>query len=299
MKSRKLLIAIIISLMIGLVLGTLFAQHRQADYVKKHFVSSNTPTIFVHGWSSSGLAELPLIDSAEQIHVAKRTMVIHVRNNGTLKIRGRLNARMRNPIIQVIFDNNRAGEFRNAQWLKTVMRTLHDSYGVTQYNAVGHSMGAYAWTYYNMLVGNNISYPRLNRAVLIAGPYDGIIDNHKSNQPLYPPLSRLWDDYPNENRLNDDGRPAILHPEYRLLMRLAHRFPKQAKVLNIYGDLDDGSDSDGVVTNVSALSLGYLLENRVAAYKTQKITGPDAQHSRLHAHNLEVNKALLNWIWQR
>ncbi|WP_279403947.1 hypothetical protein [Secundilactobacillus kimchicus] len=35
MKSRKLLIAIIISLMIGLVLGTLFAQHRQADYVKK------------------------------------------------------------------------------------------------------------------------------------------------------------------------------------------------------------------------------------------------------------------------
>lgn len=298
MNSRKLLITVIISLMMGMILGSLFAYQRQDEYIKKHFSFSNTPTIFVHGWSGGGLSELPLIDSAEKLGVAKRTMVIYVRNNGTLKVTGNLNNKSQNPIIQIIFGNNRAGEFRDAHWLKTVMRTLHDNYGVNKYNEVGHSMGAYACIYYNMLVGNNTNYPKLNKAVLIAGPYDGIINNHKSNQPTKLPLSRLWNDYPNENWMNDNGRPIIIHPEYRLLMRMSNRFPKQAKVLNIYGDLDDGSNSDGVVTNVSALSLGYLLKNRVDVYKTKKITGPDAQHSQLHNHNLEVNKALLNWIWK-
>lgn len=132
-----------------------------------------------------------------------------MQSNGKLRIKGHLNNKMKNPIVQVIFKNNRAGEVKDAHWLMKIMRVLKTTYHVKRYNAVGHSMGSYAWVYYNMLVGNNAKYPRLERAVLIGGPYDGIINNHKLNQPQNPPLSKLWDDRPNENHLLKNGRPKI------------------------------------------------------------------------------------------
>lgn len=297
MKSKKLLLAVLVTLVVGLLIGVRFAKVAQERYIKRHYQFTNTPTIFVHGWTGGKASEQLMVDSAEDLHVAKHKMTIRVRADGTLKIKGHINQRQKNSIIEVIFNNNRAGELQDAAWLKLIMRRLKDKYGVTHYNAVGHSMGAYAWTYYNMDVGNQKAYPKLNKAVLIAGPYNGIINNHKLNQPLTLPLSKLWDDPPNENRLLKNGKPKIIHPEYKLLLKLRDRFPKQAKVLNIYGDLNDGSHSDGVVTMPSVRSLGYLLRDRVAYYREYRVTGPTAQHSKLHQHNLTVNRTLINFLW--
>ena len=69
------------------------------------------------------------------------------------------------------------------------------------------------------------------------------------------------------------------------------------KVLNIYGDRDDGSHSDGSVSNTSSQSLRYLISDRTKSYKELKITGKDAQHSKLH-ENKVVDQALNTFLFE-
>jgi uncharacterized alpha/beta hydrolase family protein len=272
---------------------------RAQDQLKTQYVTSNTPTIFLHGWSSSLRSEKDMVSAAEVSGAASRRMIIHVRPNGKLKVTGTIKKWMVNPIILVRMDNNRAGEVQYAHWLTKVCKMLKQKYHVNELNFVGHSMGAYAVIYYNLMNGNNKDVPRANKLCVIAGPYDGIMDNHKSNQPTSGPLMQLWDDAPNQNRILATGKPKIIHPEYRLLYRLRKNFPHQARVLNIYGNLGDGSNSDGVVTTASALSLGYILRDHVSFYQTFEAFGDKAQHSALHNNNLAVNKILTEFLWDK
>ncbi|WP_404807659.1 alpha/beta hydrolase [Lentilactobacillus parabuchneri] len=272
---------------------------RAQDQLKTQYVTSNTPTIFLHGWSSSLRSEKDMVSAAEVSGAASRRMIIHVRPNGKLKVTGAIKKWMVNPIILVRMDNNRAGEVQYAHWLTKVCKMLKQKYHVNELNFVGHSMGAYAVIYYNLMNGNNKDVPRANKLCVIAGPYDGIMDNHKSNQPTSGPLMQLWDDAPNQNRILATGKPKIIHPEYRLLYRLRKNFPHQARVLNIYGNLGDGSNSDGVVTTASALSLGYILRDHVSFYQTFEAFGDKAQHSALHNNNLAVNKILTEFLWDK
>ncbi|WP_268912887.1 alpha/beta hydrolase [Lentilactobacillus sp. SPB1-3] len=263
------------------------------------FVSNNTPTIFIHGWSSSLMAERDMVTSAEVRGVARKRMIIRVRSNGKILVTGDIKKWMRNPIIMLQFDNNRAGEVQYAHWLTKVCKLLKAKYHVNNLNFVGHSMGAYAAVYYNLLNGNQSDLPRTQKMCLIAGPYDGIIDNHKANQPTSGPLKTLWDDKPNQNRLLADGRPKIIHPEYKKLYRLRNNFPHQVRVLNIFGNIGDGSNSDGVVTATSALSLRYILRDKVNFYQTFESFGAKSQHSALHDNNLAVNRQLTEFIWAK
>ncbi|MDN6435151.1 alpha/beta hydrolase [Lentilactobacillus parabuchneri] len=272
---------------------------RAQDQLKTQYVTSNTPTIFLHGWSSSLRSEKDMVSAAEVSGAASRRMIIHVRPNGKLKVTGTIKKWMVNPIILVRMDNNRAGEVQYAHWLTKVCKMFKNKYHVNQLNFVGHSMGAYAVIYYNLMNGNNKDVPRANKLCVIAGPYDGIMDNHKSNQPTSGPLMQLWDDAPNQNRILATGKPKIIHPEYRLLYRLRKNFPHQARVLNIYGNLGDGSNSDGVVTTASALSLGYILRDHVSFYQTFEAFGDKAQHSALHNNNMAVNKILTEFLWDK
>lgn len=272
---------------------------RAQDQLKTQYVTSNTPTIFLHGWSSSLRSEKDMVSAAEVSGAASRRMIIHVRPNGKLKVTGTIKKWMVNPIILVRMDNNRAGEVQYAHWLTKVCKMLKNKYHVNQLNFVGHSMGAYAVIYYNLMNGNNKDVPRANKLCVIAGPYDGIMDNHKSNQPTSGPLMQLWDDAPNQNRILATGKTKIIHPEYRLLYRLRKNFPHQARVLNIYGNLGDGSNSDGVVTTASALSLGYILRDHVSFYQTFEAFGDKAQHSALHNNNMAVNKILTEFLWDK
>lgn len=199
----------------------------------------------------------------------------------------------------VNFDNKRAGEFKYSEWLLKITKLLKSKYGVKRINLVGHSMGSYAAVNYLITDGYKDNVPTVNKMVVIAGPYDGIIDNHNPNQPLHGNLSKLWDDYPYRNQLDKDGRPKIIHPEYQQLLDKQANLPKQVKILNIYGELDNDSKSDGVVTEASALSLGYLVKGRIQSYETLKVSGPDAQHSALHQGNHKVDNALIDFLWKK
>lgn len=205
-------------------------------------------------------------------------------------------AKRRNPIIQVVFTNNQAGEVQYTRWLMKLMQDLKQRYQIKQINLVGHSMGAYAVVAYAMKASNQTAFPRLNKLVAIAGPFNGIIGHQVGP---HPNDGTTWTDRPHQNHLLANGRPATGHPEYKRLVKMRHRFPSQTHVLNIYGNLKDGSASDGVVTLVSAKSLKYLVADQAASYHSKAAYGTSAAHSQLHENNPVVDHALLTFLWDK
>ncbi|TYK44179.1 alpha/beta hydrolase, partial [Staphylococcus pseudintermedius] len=71
---------------------------------------------------------------------------------------------------------------------------------------------------------------------------------------------------------------------------------KNIDVLNIYGDLKDGTHSDGSVSNTSSRSLKYLLGGSAKTYRESEYVGPSAQHSELH-DNEKVARELIQFLW--
>lgn len=299
MKKRIEIIIILISLVL-LSLGIIFINNTSFDKLPstKAIAQKNisTPTLFVHGWKAGLHSELPLANLAVKTGVAQRGLIIKVSTSGRIYCHGSLTGKSA-PEILVKFCNYNAGEFKYARWLHQVMMILKTKYGVTHYNAIGHSMGAYALVAYNEMYGNQANLPILNKLVLIAGPFDGILNRHRWNQPITGKVAKLWDDSINQNRLLPNGRPQIIHAEYRYLLKRVTNFPNQARVLNIYGNLDNGSNSDGTVSVTSALSLGYLLKNHVKGYQVMGNYGYTAEHTLLNEINNNVKQRILKFIW--
>lgn len=273
-------------------------------FEKRHSKNSNynmsaIPTIMMHGWSSSLRAEEPLIKTAADNRIITEEVVIHVTKANKLKVQGKLTGKKNNPIILVQFDNNRVGEFRYARGLHRIVKYLQKEYDLEKFNVIGHSMGSYAWAYYALRWGADPALPQLNKMVLLAGPYDGILNKGHANQPTNGELAGLWDDSPRANTLGKNGKPKIIHDEYKVLLKRRDDFPKNARVLNIYGDLEDGTDSDGLVSVPSARSLRYLVEKRAKSYEEYKVEGQQGQHSNLHIDNEEVSKEITNYLWKK
>ncbi|MFD1318159.1 alpha/beta hydrolase [Loigolactobacillus zhaoyuanensis] len=277
-------------------LAALLLTWYQRQQQNARYLSSPTPTVFVHGWRGTAHSTDQMIAAAEEAGAAKKVLTVTVNPQGKLIYSGYWRKNQRNPMIQVIFSNNRAGEVQYTRWLVKLMRDLKQRYQIKQVNLVGHSMGAYAVVAYGMQAGQRKDFPRLNKLIAIAGPFDGIVGHPVA---IHPADGTTWTDRPHQNKLLADGSPLIVHPEYVRLERLQQHFPRQTKVLNIYGDLQDGTASDKVVTLVSAKSLRYLVVKRAASYQTQKVNGPNAEHSRLHQNNPVVDGALISFLWGR
>ncbi|MBT8884618.1 alpha/beta hydrolase, partial [Lactobacillus delbrueckii subsp. bulgaricus] len=90
-----------------------------------------------------------------------------------------------------------------------------------------------------------------------------------------------------------NGKPIHMNDNYKRQLVLRKLYP-HAKVLNVYGDLEDGSHSDGRVKNSSSKSLRYLVSPKVKSYKEKKFTGPMVQHSRLR-ENPQVLKTAISF----
>ena len=94
------------------------------------------------------------------------------------------------------------------------------------------------------------------------------------------------------------GEPQRQDATYKPLLKLRSTFPTNTRVLNIYGDKDDGSHSDGDIPVNSAKSLKYLVSGRAKSYREVEIKGANAQHSTLH-NNSQVNRELINFLWRK
>lgn len=295
MKHKKgSIIAIIIILIVIICGGVLgWRQNQQKNQiVTKNITYKNVPTFFFHGWGSSYHAEEDMVNAIRNSKVTNNVIRINVTKNQKVIFHGHLKKNAKNPIIEVNFDDNKLNAYRGnyadaykdlgAKYVKAAITAVNEKYHYKNINIVAHSMGNLETAYYfEQYPALQKRYP-VDHFISIAGHYDGIVGTN---------------DTPNKLKLNPEtGKPNIIQPEFRGLLPLRSTFPTNTKVLNIFGNLEDGTNSDGDVSNNSSRSLKYLIGSRAKSYKTLMIKGKNAQHSKLH-NNQEVNKAIINFLW--
>ncbi|WP_235700521.1 alpha/beta hydrolase [Companilactobacillus nodensis] len=251
-----------------------------SDYIK-----SSVPTLFFHGWGGSYRSESQMANYAKSHGVTDTIIRVDVSPKGKVTLNGRINKNTQNPIIEVNYLNNKNDNYsEDALWMKQVVVLLQKEYNIKRFNVVGHSMGNMTIAYYPLDYSQDKSLPKLNKQVDIAGHYNGILG---------------MNDEPNKMKLASNGKPEKMDSDYKQLLKLREVYPNnQVGILNIYGDKNDGTHSDGSVSNASSKSLRYLVSGRAKSYREKKISGPQAQHSKLH-ENKEVDKLLINFLWKK
>ncbi len=279
MKHFKLVgfLVIVVSILAG---GSYYQNMIQANPDK--YTHSTTPTLFFHGWGSSAHAEEHMVNAAKQAGVTKTIVRVNVDNHGRVSLHGNIPRKAVNPIVMVNFDDNKNSDYhQDGRYALNVIRALQGKYRFKRINLVGHSMGNMAIMFYLLDNAQKSGLPQLNKQVAIAGHFDGIKGR----------------DLPDDLHVNHKtGQPNKVSPAYQQLLSLRSTYPKETKILNIYGDVGDGSD--GQVTNDSSRTMRYIVANRAASYREKKVNGRNAQHSRLHS-NATVDRALINFLWKK
>lgn len=243
-----------------------------------------TPTLYLHGYGGGPKSMAFLMNQAVEHARAQSALVAIVSPTGQVQLRGDWRAHNRHPLIQVIFTDNHTRDAKQlSRWLRNVLVALQARYQFKQFNVVAHSLGNSAVLQYLLQNSNNSKLPQLARYVAIAGNFDGIPGQHRHQHP---------------NRIFPSGRPTWETPAYqdavthRDQLRLQH-----TRILNLYGNLADGSDSDGKILNASSRSLGYLVRDRVGSYHEHVFYGIHAQHSQLR-RNPQVAEITDTFLWQ-
>ncbi|CAK8054008.1 alpha/beta hydrolase [Eupransor demetentiae] len=273
--------SLILLVLAGLVIWLGMGQSKSSKSEKVE--DYQTPTLYLHGYGGGKGSTKSLIAYAQQHAGAKQVLQAKVDKAGTVELKGNWKKGTKRPLIQVLFEDNRNSDFNDpAAWLKAVVLKLQKEYDIKHMNIVAHSMGNLSFMYYQANYGQDKSLPQVDHYVALAGHFDGI---------------RSQDDPANQNSIAADGRPAIIHYYYQYLLDHRQDFAmKNTRVDNIYGNLNDGSNSDGTVTVTSARALAYLLKGQVKSYQEDLIEGKQGQHSRLHENN-KVAAKIDDFLW--
>lgn len=300
MKKKGIgIISLILIIIIAIVAGIKIKQNHDENAVQEIQpvkVSSKTvPTFFFHGWGSSWHAEDTMAQAIKRAGATNTIVRVNVNKKGHARLIGKIKKNAKNPLGEVNFSDNKLtnsqynGQYANAydstgaRYVKNAIDLVRNKYHYSKINIVAHSMGNLEVASYIKLNAGKKNFPQIDHLVAMAGHYDGIIGmNDKRHQLKIDKKT---------------GKPSIMRPEYRNLLSLRKIFPKNTKVLNIYGNLEDGTNSDGDVSNASAQSLKYLINGRAKSYRQLMIRGKGGQHSKLY-NNAQVNRALVNFLWK-
>nr|WP_223245877.1 alpha/beta hydrolase [Streptococcus himalayensis] len=264
-------------------LGWFFFSSKSESLDTKNYVQSSIPTLFFHGYGSSANAEKHMTRAAQKAGVTKTIIRATVKQDGQVLLEGEIPSGAVNPIVEVNYQDNRNSNYQqDAQYAKAVVTKLQETYGFTEMNMVGHSMGNMSILFYMLEYGSDEHLPKLMKQVNIANHVNGL---EGLDLPSHPDINP------------ETGQPQEMSASYQKLLGLKEIFPQnQVKVLNIYGDI--GGETDGSVLNLSSRSLKYLLGDHAKSYEEQKITGKLAQHSQLH-ENPEVDELLIHFLWKK
>ncbi|WP_239709642.1 MULTISPECIES: alpha/beta hydrolase [unclassified Mammaliicoccus] len=279
---------IIILMIVGIMIMTKPSNEHHATTVKSTdstYINSQIPTLFLHGYAGSANSEKYMVQQAKKKGVTKEVITAYVSDDGQVELKGKLKKEETNPIVQIELENNKQGDLDlNAEWFKNVLSKLQSEYGIKKFNFVGHSMGNLSFAKYMLKYGDDETLPQLNKEVNIAGTFNGVLN---MNEQV------------NEISVDRSGKPSRMNPPYPDLQQLKDIYKGQEiEVLNIYGDIQDGTNSDGRVSNSSSKSLKYLLGNSPKSYKESKYEGKTAQHSELH-ENKQVANEIVEFLWGR
>lgn len=250
--------------------------------------SSSTATVFVHGLQGSHHSTDTMIsDLSQRYPGTKRVMTINVQADGSLQVIGHYR-NIKHPLVQVNFLNNSASTTTNAQWLGKAMKYLKTKAGVTSANFVAHSAGNVA--VYQLLTSHPQSIPTIKKFVILAGPFNGVLS-------LNDQANKVKVDANNHYKPNVEYPANSYYPSYQQLIKMSSAFPKDIKVLNVYGNVGDGSNSDTLVSNASALSVNYLLKRQTTPVQNRCFRSPKATHSGLH-RSKTVDNWIANFLWK-
>ncbi len=242
------------------------------------------PTIFIHGLPSNYHAEVKMVHALIDAGVTTRVNVIraNVTPTGHVYFTGHLPIHPHHPLVEVELQNSHEKDDHvTAAWLKNVVVALQAQYHFKTINLVGHSSGPLIILYYLMDNLNDHTLPQTAKVVSLGGAFNGSLGPHNQSKM----------------HLRSDGFPLPRQTaEYRGLLPLHDHFPRYIRVLNIYGDLQDGSHSDGRVANISSRAMRYLVQKRARSYQEVRVTGFHANHSGLH-NNKKVDFYLVRFLY--
>ena len=290
MKKFKLVkILFLITLIVGLVgcsRTTQSAKKPTRQHFARSYIVNATPTLYFHGALSNYHSEESLVKAAERAGVTNSVIRADVNADGKVKLVGTIPQNAVNPIVMVNYKNNLQIDFYKAgRYATNVVRALQEKYGITKINMIGHSLGNMSIMYYMLENDADSKMPQLQKQVDIAGHFDGVDSPGLTADLTQPKGLKIV-----------NGKPNKMNQAYKQILKLRQTYPKnQVEVLNIIGN--NGNQSDGVVKNVSSLSLGYLLQDRAKSYQVLTYTGHNAEHGRL-TFNSQVERDIINFLWE-
>lgn len=234
--------------------------------VREKNTGPQVPLIFLHGFRGGDYTTNAMVKSA--IAAKKRPGFLKVKADlwGNLRIEGTWTGDP-HPLVQVVFEERIVGVYGISFYLHHLLPQLAQIFGFRRYDAVAHSMAAPCLIRNQMQHFHNKKMPRLRKAILIAGPFDGVM---------------FLGDLPNVNQLKDNGRPVLMSPTYMGMLRRRKRLPQDLQLINIYGNIMDATNSDKFISVVSAKAARYLLAEQCQYYEELEMRGPVAEHSEMH-----------------
>lgn len=250
--------------------------------LSNQYQKTKTATIFLHGYNGGASSTNYLMTHAQKAGAAQKALVVHVYKNGVMAFKGYWHQSLKNPMVQVIFQDNHASQKAQIYWLHQVLVQLKTKYGVNRYNAVGHSLGANDIVNQALKYGHDRQLPTLNKVVTIGGPFDGLTGYLNAET---------------ERQVRQmTAKPIRFTSHFAAMIKQRHNFPKDVKMLNVIGDTNNGFNNDGYVSVASARSIGYVLRRQLATYQEQFYSGSNAAHCALN-QNPKVAKAMISFLW--
>lgn len=224
------------------------------------------PVLFLHGFRGSDYTTNAMIKSATAAKNDAGFLKVTADLWGNITLEGNWTGDA-HPLVQVVFRERIVGVYGISYYLHHLLPLLAKIYGFDRYDAVAHSMAAPCLIRNQMQHFHEKKMPRLRKAILIAGPFDGVM---------------FLGDLPNVNQLKDNGRPVLMSPTYLSMLWHKRRLPKDLELINIYGNIMDATNSDKFISVVSAKSARYLLASQCRYYEEIEMRGEVAEHSEMH-----------------
>lgn len=246
---------------------------------KEKETQSPTPTLFFHGYSGTVNSFKGMIQRLESSESGKKELTLTVDVNGNVQAEGELSKEADNPMIQVLFADNKNNEWNQTEWIKDCLSYLQQTYGINQVNLVGHSMGGVSGLRYLATYGQDQALPKVDKFVAIVAPFNDFEENN--GQSISDELA---------------NGPAIASSRYQDYQRLIGNVPTTTQILLIAGQVSETDLSDGTVPLSSALAVYALLKQHGNQVEEKVITGENVTHSMLH-ENKEVDALTRQFLW--
>ena len=237
------------------------------------------PTFYVHGFRGGDYTTQQMVSSAQEFTQVPVFLRATVDWSSKIHYSGYWST-ARFPIVQLVFKDRWIPSMIIERWFNQILNDLYQRYHFKYYNAIGHSLGAVALVSF-LINTYNKPLPQIRRLALIAGPFDGVV---------------AFGDLPNINPLSPQGRPAFMTPKYLWTYLNRIKFPKNAQILNVFGNINDSSNTDKYVSVSSARSIKYILKPQVQQFLEYNAVGTSGEHSQMH-DDKNVLQVINNFIY--